>query len=253
MPNNSTSRYASASRNRRRRSSLSALSALVFFASLTAAQEGIPGVAERYLEFRHKLYPYLVFSPNGEDRSRDLPAILLLHGAGGRGADLLAPWRDVARNNGVLLIAPDLPRDAAFEDAAPEFFRRLTSAVEAEWSVNKRRVYVFGHSMGGYLAFDAAMFDADVFAAAAVHASYIAPAYAGIVDRATRKIPIALYIGDADQAVSLEKVRATRELLLANGFPLHYKELRGHDHNYGAISGKINSDAWEFLSKQRLP
>src|SRR5579863_4118317 len=109
-PNNSTSRYASASRNRRRRSSLSALSALVFFASLAAAQERIPGVAERYLEFRRKLYPYLVFCPNGEDRSRDLPAILLLHGAGGRGADLLEPWRDVARNNGVLLIAPDLPR-----------------------------------------------------------------------------------------------------------------------------------------------
>ena len=159
----------------------------------------------------------------------------------------------MARNNGILLIAPDLPRDAEFEDAAPEFFRRLTSAVEGEWSVDKRRVYVFGHSMGGYLAFDAAMFDADVFAAAAVHASYIAPAYAGIVDRAARKIPIALYIGDADQAVPIGKVRATRELLLANGFPLHYLELRGHDHNYGAMSGKINSDAWEFLSKQRLP
>ncbi len=179
--------------------------------------------------------------------------MLLLHGAGGRGEDLLEPWRDVARNNGILLIAPDLPRDPAFEDIAPEFFRRLTSAVEAEWSVDKRRVYVFGHSMGGYLAFDAAMFDADVFAAAAIHASFIAPDYEGIVDRAARKIPIALYIGDADQAVPVQKVRATRELLPAHGFPLHSLELPGHDHNYGAMSGKINSDAWKFLSKQRLP
>ncbi len=220
---------------------------------MAAAQDSVPGVAERHLEFRRKLYPYLVYSPNGSDRTRELPALLLLHGAGGSGVDLLEPWRGMARNNGILLIAPDLPRDAEFEDAAPEFFRRLASAVEGEWSVDKRRVYVFGHSMGGYLAFDAAMFDADVFAAAAVHASYIAPAYAGIVDRAARKIPIALYIGDADQAVPIGKVRATRELLLANGFPLHYLELRGHDHNYGAMSGKINSDAWEFLSKQRLP
>ena len=165
----------------------------------------------------------------------------------------MEPWRAMALHNGILLIAPDLPRDAAFEDIAPEFFRRLTGAVEAEWSVNKRRVYVFGHSMGGYLAFDAAMFDADVFAAAAIHASFIAPDYAGIVDRAARKIPIALYIGDADQAVSIENVRATRELLLAHGFPLHYLELPGHDHNYGAMSGKINLDAWEYLSKRRLP
>ena len=113
------------------------------------------------------------------------------------------------------------------------------------------RLY-FGHSMGGYLAFDAAMLDADIFAAAAIHASSIAPEYAGIVQRAARKIPIALYIGDKDPLVTPAQVRATRDLLLSRNFPLHYLEILGHDHDYFRISDRINDDAWKFLNRQRL-
>jgi predicted esterase len=73
------------------------------------------------------------------------------------------------------------------------------------------------------------------------------------VGRATRKIPIAISIGDRDQMVSLAQVRKTRDLLKKSGFPVEYKEIFDHTHNYYEISATINEDAWHFLEGKRLP
>ncbi|HKV40104.1 MAG TPA: alpha/beta fold hydrolase [Blastocatellia bacterium] len=212
-----------------------------------------PELIERQLKFQKKQYAYTIFAPNGRDHSRALPVLLLLHGAGGNGSEVLSAWQDFARNNEIILIAPNLPLDPVFEPIAPQFFRAVVDDVAADWSIDPHRAYVFGHSMGGYLAFDAAAFDSDSFAAVAVHASFIAPDYVGIVEHVKRKIPIALYIGERDLAVPLNRVRATKELLLSRGFPLHYVEIPGHDHDYYAVSKKLNRDIWDFLRKQRLP
>jgi predicted esterase len=96
------------------------------------------------------------------------------------------------------------------------------------------------------------MFDSDLFAAVAVHAMHIAEDYAGIVKRAARKTPIAIYIGDRDPLVPLAGVRRTRALLEREGFPVQYQELKGHDHNYGALAEQINADVWKFFQKYRL-
>jgi dienelactone hydrolase len=106
---------------------------------------------------------------------------------------------------------------------------------------------------GGYLAFDGAMYQSQYFAAIAVHANCIDEEYAGIVKQATRKMPIAIYIGDHDQFFPVESVRKTRDLLLKEGFPVHYVELDHHDHNYYARAEEINVDAWRFLQEQSLP
>jgi enterochelin esterase-like enzyme len=53
--------------------------------------------------------------------------------------------------------------------------------------------------------------------------------------------------------VALRGVRKTRDLLKKSGFPVHYVELQGHDHNYYSLSEQINSDAWDFLRKVELP
>ena len=107
--------------------------------------------------------------------------------------------------------------------------------------------------MGGYLAYDAAMFDSQYFAAVAVHAMRIADDYRSIVNRAQRKTPIAIYIGDHDQYFSVDSVRKTRDLLRRSGFPVHYVEFLNHDHNYYARSDEINADAWKFLKENSLP
>jgi hypothetical protein len=52
--------------------------------------------------------------------------------------------------------------------------------------------------------------------------------------------------------VPVVEVRATRDLLEKSGFPVHYVEIKGHDHNFYAVSGRVSQDAWKFLSEQRL-
>jgi predicted esterase len=73
------------------------------------------------------------------------------------------------------------------------------------------------------------------------------------VQRAARKIPLYISIGDRDQIVSLEQVRKTRDLLRKSGFHVQYQEISNHSHNYYEISGEINSDVWRFLEGYRLP
>ncbi len=166
---------------------------------------------------------------------------------------MLNAWKAFATKKRIVLIAPDLPRDPKFEQDAPRVFRCVVEDAKKVASIDPTRVYLLGNSMGGYLAYDGAMFESEYFAAIAVHAMRIADDYTWIVDRARRKTPIAIYIGDHDQFFPQESVRKTRDLLRKAGFPVHYVELSRHDHNYYALSDQINEDAWKFLKQFRLP
>jgi len=197
---------------------------------------------------------YLVFSPKGGAQTQDaLPVVLLLHGAGDIPENMVDAWKDFAKKNSIILLAPELPRDPKFEDAAPKVFHCVVEDARQSLAVDPTRIYIFGNSMGGYLAYDAAMFESQYFAAVAVHAMRIADDYTGIVTHALRKTPISIYIGDQDQFFKEPDVRKTRDLLRNAGFPVRYVELRGHDHNYYAISDHINQDVWKFFVENPLP
>jgi poly(3-hydroxybutyrate) depolymerase len=195
-------------------------------------------------------YRYLLLAPKF---SRPKPALLLLHGAGGHAHDLVLPWQAFAETHDLVLIAPELPRDRAFEDVAPAVFRCVVEDARKVASLDPKRLYVLGNSMGGYLAYDAAMFESEYFAAVAVHAAAIDPEFDGILAKASRKIPIAIFIGNRDPLVPLGSVRRTRDLLRSAGFPVAYEELEGHDHHYELAADRINREAWSFFEAHPLP
>ncbi|MFI5236076.1 MAG: alpha/beta fold hydrolase [Gemmatimonadales bacterium] len=195
-------------------------------------------------------YHYVLYVPL---QGAPAPAIVLLHGAGGEPVSMVEAWKDLARQDGIVLLAPDIPQTIAFEALAPQVFHCMVEDARRGAKIDPRRVYLFGHSMGGYLAYDAALLESRYFAAAAIHAMGIAEEYTGLIARAARKMPIAIYIGDRDQLIPLAGVRRTRDLLLAAGFTVHYVELPGHNHNYFAISDQIDADAWGFLKDKVLP
>lgn len=198
-------------------------------------------------------FEYLLYAPDTEKIATEpLPAIMVLHGAGDHPDSFIEAWKSFARKENVVIIAPELPRKAEFEAVAPGVFRCMVKESATLTSLDLSRLYLFGHSMGGYLAYDGAMFDSDLFAAVAVHAMGIEPQYADIVKRAKRKTPIKIYIGDRDQFVALDGVRRTRDFLVREGFPVEYQEIKRHDHNYYALADEINADAWRFFSEHRL-
>jgi dipeptidyl aminopeptidase/acylaminoacyl peptidase len=197
------------------------------------------------LSWTYKLYSPRPASPE--------PAVLLLHGAGDIPDNMVAAWEKFGAREGIVLIAPRLPRNDKFEAVAPRVFRCVVEDAKLHTAIDPRRIFVFGNSMGGYLAYDAAMFDSDYFAAVAVTGMIISPDYDSILNQAKRKTPIVFFMGDHDQFSTLAQARRTRDLLVHGGFPLEYHEIKDHDHNYYALSDYINNAAFAFFRSHPLP
>lgn len=198
-------------------------------------------------------YPYLVFTPTAWTAQKRMPVLLLIHGAGGNGADMMSLWQSFADQQGIILVAPTFPLDAQWETTVPQLFPALMDRVKQSLNFDAKRVYVFGYSAGSYSTFDAATLTSTYFAAAGVFAGIITPDYDYIVTAAKRKTPIAIYIGDRDEYFTFDQTRRTRDLLLTNGFPVHYVEIPNQDHNYPAISAYVDSDVWSYMSQFSLP
>jgi poly(3-hydroxybutyrate) depolymerase len=218
---------------------------------LSAAVKNGPDLPASFT-FQGVEYPNVVRLPSGCDGSHPLPAILLLHGAHGKGQDMIDIWKSFADSHHIILVAPTLPLDAEFEKLVPRLFPALMESVRQKSHIDPKRIYVFGYSAGGYVTFDAATLASTYFAAAAVFADIIAPQYYQIIQQAQRKTPIAIYLGDHDQFFSVKQAQATRDRLIANGFPVHFVVIPNQDHNYAAASAFVNNDAWQFMSQYSL-
>ncbi len=209
--------------------------------------------AQQNFSFQGATYPYWVFTPAAFNGHSQLPVVLLLHGGGGHGLDMIGAWQSFANQQGIILVAPTFPYSAQFETTVPQLFPQLMDAVKQGWNFDAHHVYVFGVSAGGYLCYDAATLASTYFTAVGVFAAIITPDYDYIVTKAVRKTPVAIYIGDHDQFFTLAQTRATRDLLLANGFPVHYVEFANLGHDYGAVSAQVNQDFWNYASSFSLP
>jgi hypothetical protein len=96
--------------------------------------------------------------------------------------------------------------------------------------------------------------ESQYFAAAAVHAGALHEYEAADgIARARRKVPMAIFSGTTDPTIPITAVRGTRDVLRDAGFPVSLIEMPGHDHNYYAVSEKLNRQAWDFLKQYVLP
>jgi len=195
-----------------------------------------------------------VFAPSSLSADRPAPLLVTLHGSGRDGRTLVDQWKPLAEKEGIVLAGPD-STDAvhwASPQDGPLLLKDVVDAVAAKHPVDPRRVYLFGHSAGAVFALQMACLESEYFAAAAVHAGAVDPAYFTIFDFAARKIPIAIWIGTRDRFFSLESVRATAEALKSRGFPGTLTEIPNHTHDYSAVSRDVNPAIWTFLTAQKL-
>jgi predicted peptidase len=161
-------------------------------------------------------------------------------GAGGRGVTA----------GGTAITEPAKVREASEKDVMT-----VLAMIRKEFSVDERRIYLMGHSMGGAGTYFLGSKHANIWAALAP----IAPAAMGMTNDRTRilqaikdaSVPMLVSMGDADEAVPVANVRMWVETMKELKMNFEYKEHPGVTH--GPIMGASMSDIYAFFARHSKP
>jgi poly(3-hydroxybutyrate) depolymerase len=220
---------------------------------VSAAARADEKITKESLESGGAKRTYYLFVP--APAKAPAPLVVLLHGSGQGGLSLVERWKDLAGREGFAIAGPDSsdPRGWRMPEDGPGFIRDLVESLRRRHAVNPRRVYLFGHSAGAVFALGLSMMESEYFAAAAVHAgAWRRPSDAGVIRHATRKTPLAIFVGDGDEFFPLDAVRATESALRGGGFEVEVKILNDRTHSYAEVAPDVNRAAWRFLRRHEL-
>lgn len=176
---------------------------------------------------------YLIYLPDDYGKTKkQFPLILYLHGGSLRGNDV-EKLRTIALPHLLeedpkfpfIVVSPLCPDGEIWTDT--EMLNSLIDNVISHYAVDKSRIYLTGHSMGGrgvlYLAFKFP----ERFAAIISLSPYSTiPFWANKL----KNIPIWFFQGDKDKTVPLTEVEALVNSLKAEGDSIKFTVLKGRDH-----------------------
>ncbi|MBR7184204.1 MAG: hypothetical protein IKD37_01210 [Clostridia bacterium] len=215
---------------------------------------------------------YSLYVPSNYTLDKQYPVLLYLHGAGHRGDDNARTLSDIVycffnhENVPVdeaIVLVPQCPSGMQWVDypwsqqnyllsnvkqsQAMTTLIEILDKVEAEYSTDKSRYYIYGISMGSYGTFDILARYADRFTAA------IAISGGGPKDAADvlKNVPIWAVHSDDDTTVSVEGTREMVRLIReAGGTQMNYTEVTGRNHKMGVFTAS-NSELFEWLFSQK--
>src|SRR5262249_26128432 len=127
-------------------------------------------ITKQTIEFAGKKRVYYLYVP--DNVAAKPPLIVTLHGSGRDGLSLVEKWKDIADQEGFILAGPNAidPAKWSSTDDSADFLREIVEQLKNRYSVDPKRVFLFGHSAGAVYALDLSMSQSEYFAATAVHA-----------------------------------------------------------------------------------
>lgn len=177
------------------------------------------------------LQPYRLFIPGGYDGKSPAPLVVALHGMGGDENSMLdlyngAVKREAARA-GFLVVCPK-GRDSAsmYSGAAETDVLDVLAEVRRDYKVDSSRVYLMGHSMGGFGTWSIAMRHPGIWASLGPISGGGNPS--GMA--AIKHIPEYVVHGDNDKTVPVAMSRAMVEAGKKAGAEIKYVEVLGGSH-----------------------
>lgn len=202
------------------------------------------------------LQPYRMFIPTGYDKKKKWPLVVALHGMGGDENSFFSAYNNgemkkYAEQRGYLIVCPKGRGPTSMYLASAETdVLDVIAEMKREFSIDEDRIYLTGHSMGGYGTWSIAVNHPDIFAA-------IAPISGGGNPFVMAKLKGAAHIpqlvihGDNDPTVSVEEsrkmVKAAKEL----GIKVKYNEIPGGDHSNIVVPGF--KDVFDWFDEHRRP
>jgi len=117
-------------------------------------------------EFPHRCQVYV---PRSHRAAMPQAVLLWLSEAGGANAEeVIRRWQPICDRDGVLLVVPAAAENNRWERIDVEFLRRLIEQVITQFTIDRRRVVVYGENDGGTVAWLLALSGRDVFRGVAV-------------------------------------------------------------------------------------
>lgn len=191
-----------------------------------------PAVAARMQAHTLAGTPYRLFVPAGYRADRGYPLVLFLHGGGGRGTDNVT---QLGEGNG-LLVELFLERQDDFASfvVAPQTNTshniaatlRIVELVQQQYSIDPRRVYVIGQSLGGIATIEIIDARPRIFAAAVIIAAAMPVHFA----RTLAGVPLWFLHGDLDSVFPIDDVRALAAAVRKEGGDAKVTEYEGEGH-----------------------
>jgi predicted esterase len=190
--------------------------------------------------------PARVFAPRLTEHSAPVPLLIAVHGAGadehmffdgyGQGA-----LKRLAEQHNLLVVCP---RAGPFS-AGPATLDRLIDDIALDYPVDRTRVYLVGHSMGGGIVAAWARARPDTVAAVCTIAGV------GGFSGATKIPPALVVTGELDALVSAPRARAAAARARDAQLPVEYREFSNYGHTL--VVAKALPDVIAWLLSQRRP
>jgi len=185
-----------------------------------------------YSTVDHTLQPYRILIPASYDGSKAFPLVIALHGAGRDENSFFDDYPDQAfkkeaEQRGYIVACPKGRQPTSmYLGAAGQDVMDVLAEVRRNYKIDPNRIYLTGHSMGGFGTWSIAMDHPDVFAALAPISGGGNPA--GIAKIAN--IPEIVIHGDADTIVPVTSSRVMVEAARKAGVEIKYIEVPGGTH-----------------------
>jgi predicted peptidase len=195
--------------------------------------------------------------PRGYDAKKRYPLLVYLHGGAGIGTDNA---RQIRGGNGQVLdlfvrqqtafpsflLVPQSSGEGWADRAQLAKIPNLIAAAQKEFSIDPRRVYLGGQSLGGIATYATVAAHPGLFAAALVLSGNGDPASAPKLAR----VPFWILHGSADRLVPVDNAQKMRDAIRGAGGLARYTEFRGEGHQ---IWPHVDKEVvtWLFMQVRR--
>ncbi len=202
----------------------------------------------------NELQPYRVFVPSKYDATKPTPMVVALHGMGGDENSYFMSYdngvvKREAEARGYIVVCPKGRGSASmYMGDAEKDVLDVIAAMRRDYNVDANRIYLTGHSMGGYGTWSIAPKYPELFAA-------IAPISGGGNPQALSKIkhvPEIVIHGDNDPTVNVENSRKMVKAAQELGIKIKYVEVPGGNHTDIAVPAMKGIFDW-FDENQKAP
>jgi pimeloyl-ACP methyl ester carboxylesterase len=198
---------------------------------------------------------YTLYVPRAYTPARPWPLLIGLHGGGpdgkagdevvGSGPSAMMFYQRHADKWGMIVACPTAPTAPWSSPAAKTLVHNVIRELELLYHVDVDRVYLTGHSMGGFGTWSLGPEMAEELAAI----SPMAGAGRGGISRlVSTHTPIFIYHSDNDPVVGVASDRASARQLLGTDLDFVYTELPGQGHGFPA---SVQEELFAFLSPRR--